>query len=154
MSDASRDPFADLTETRERKPLPPFWQPNTPERLIGRLDRIDPSKDKGDRATFLDAVLYRTADHKPMRSGEFTVGVGADLIGRILPADSGRWFVLTFTGFGAPKGDNNPPRMFDVAVVPKDREGTLLAALRKDREVLAPTESRTDNLGGGDELPF
>ena len=150
MSDASHDPYADLGDSR--KSVSNFWKPKSKERIIGKLDRIESGK-FGDRAIFPDAITYRLDDHKPIRRGEVVLGISANLEGRITPADSGKFVIVTFREFAEAKGDNSPARLFDVAVVPADREATLRAALRKDAERLA-SEADTANLGDDDGLPF
>lgn len=144
------DPYAGYGTPRE--PLSNFWKPNTGERIIGKLDKITTGK-YGDTAHFPNAIVYRTDDHKPIRTGEVLVGISANLEGRITTEDVGRYFVVTFVKFGEAQGTNNAPRLFDVAVVPRDREASLRAALAQDAKRLA--DPKSDNLGGDDDdLPF
>jgi len=144
------DPYASMVEPRVSGKASKFWKPMTPERIIGKLDRVESGgANFADQAVFLDAITYLLPSHKPVRRGEVVLSLGVNLAERILPEDSGRYFVVTFREFGTPVPPNKAPRYFDVAVVPLDREATLRAALAKDAAVVA------GNLGGGnDELPF
>lgn len=150
MSDSKADPFADLGD--ERKPVSNFWKPNRREKMIGKLDRIEDGKKFGDRAVFPDAIIFRGDDHKPIRRGEVLLGISANLAGRINPEDSGKFFIITFREFAEASGSNNPARLFDVAVVPADKEATVRAALRKAADQLkAETDQSEDE---DDDLPF
>ncbi len=150
---APLDPYAGIGEDRPQESSPnTFWKPTTPERIIGKLDHVASSGKYGDRAVFPKAITYRLADHRPLRTGEVVLGIGANLVGRISAADSGRYFVVTFKGFSEAKGEKNPMRLFDVSLIPLDREATLRAAMAKDA---ARLEADAANLkDDDDDLPF
>ena len=147
MTKQAADPMEDLFGA-ERQQVSDFWKPSTTERLIGKLDRIEEGKKFGDRAIFLNAVLFRLPDHKPIRAGKVTLGIASTLEGKIGPEDSGKYFVIDFNGYGESTGSNNAPRLFTVREIASDREANCRAMLKKQAAILA------GNDGDDDDLPF
>lgn len=138
----------------ERKPVSGFWKPSEPQRLVGKLDRVEAGKKFGDYAVFPKCIILRVADNKPVFAGSRVLGISAHLEGRITAADSGRYFVITFTGFGEAAAGNNAPRLFNVVVVDAAREKELIGAMADAAKRVAHDAPTAPEADADDELPF
>jgi hypothetical protein len=153
MEHTMSDPFANAAGNAiPEKPMSAFWQPETPEYLVGVLDNTKtikrPNGDRGEIAIFRDVVLFRANDHRPIaKHDSLTIGTdGPSLTGRILQEGVGQYYRVQFTGWEPTKQGRK--RNFNVTSgLTADTTKAILDRAR--RAVPSSTEDEAN-----DHLPF
>lgn len=157
----ARDPFSmgepRGTRTREKGNLA-WWNNRDPGyRLVGKVDGVFGGP-KVDFVKFTDAIIFRTADHKPLA---FYPEVAVNSMdAKVRAEDAGAWCILTAVGTREGKKAGVTFVTYETRVIAAATpEGARIAALheraaKRLAEEAAMSPLPDDDYEGDDDLPF